>query len=447
MTPSVRQELDARAKQAEQNGDFKTLALIHSGILSVEAAIKTYVKKYALTKTIKDLVETFESIIESSEALSSISDRISTDETLARTYAERAREFETRLQNGSFVRNYRDRVDAIVSVEHYHDFIDTKAAGMLTEAAKVFGKIDDDYLFKSKSDANEWFMQYLNAVNELLPAFQTDISVMLDEAGKNACEQMIKMYKEALDAIDESSVVEDSAGEELDYSTFDLIKSELSSLESSIQSEFDETHISGMLDSMGDVRVVIMQEQVETGEKIIQEEVGTHEVVVGYKEVAVGTRKVRNPERHGIGVLAVWKPWKIEETVYERRPVTEMQPIYRTKIVPEFTMIEKRIEEYHLSKDAFMIEVSNAVKHSLDGQIQKIIGIAESGLIGIKTQLLDRFDSLNTMIVDLQKKMLEFQSKNAEMQKIIASNKELLTWLNDIRKEINDTLSLKENSL
>ena len=198
---------------------------------------------------------------------------------------------------------------------------------------------------------------------------------------------------------------------------------------------------------MGDVRVVIKQEQVQTGEKTIQEEVGTHEVVVGYKEVAVGTRKVRNPERHGIGVLAVWKPWKIEETVYERRPVTEMQPIYRTKIVPEFTMIEKRIEEYHLSKDAFMIEVSNAVKQSLDGQIQKIIGIAESGLIGIKTQLLDRFDSLNTMIVDLQKKMLEFQSKNAEMQKIIASNKELLTWLNDIRKEINDTLSLKENSL
>lgn len=48
LSPSAKRDLDYRLKQAEERGDTKEQALIHSGICSIEAAITAYVKKYAI---------------------------------------------------------------------------------------------------------------------------------------------------------------------------------------------------------------------------------------------------------------------------------------------------------------------------------------------------------------------------------------------------------------
>ena len=90
LSPSAQRELNYKLSQAEQNGDTKEQALIHCGIYSIEAAITAYVKKYAKTKKIKDLVESFQEVLESSQILAKAKTQVATDEEAARACAERA---------------------------------------------------------------------------------------------------------------------------------------------------------------------------------------------------------------------------------------------------------------------------------------------------------------------------------------------------------------------
>ncbi len=90
LSPSAQQELNSQLSQAIAADDTKAQALIYSGIYSIEAAITAYVKKYAKTKKIKDLVESFQEVLESSEVLVKAKTRVATDEKAARACAERA---------------------------------------------------------------------------------------------------------------------------------------------------------------------------------------------------------------------------------------------------------------------------------------------------------------------------------------------------------------------
>ena len=49
LSPIAQRELDLRLRQAEEKGDMKEQALIHCGIYSIEAAIKSYIKEYVNT--------------------------------------------------------------------------------------------------------------------------------------------------------------------------------------------------------------------------------------------------------------------------------------------------------------------------------------------------------------------------------------------------------------
>ena len=90
LSPSAQQDLNYRLSQAIERGDTKEQALIHSGICSIEAAITAYVTKYAKTKKIKDLVETFQEVLESSQVLVKAKTMVATDEQAAKACADRA---------------------------------------------------------------------------------------------------------------------------------------------------------------------------------------------------------------------------------------------------------------------------------------------------------------------------------------------------------------------
>ena len=58
LTPSVNSQIVMQLAAARETGDMKEEALIHSGIKSIEAAIRVYVDKYAKTAKIRGIVET-----------------------------------------------------------------------------------------------------------------------------------------------------------------------------------------------------------------------------------------------------------------------------------------------------------------------------------------------------------------------------------------------------
>ena len=56
---SVKKEIQSRLEKARSQGDKKAEALIHCGIVPVEMAIQLYVRKYAKTAKIKNIVDRF----------------------------------------------------------------------------------------------------------------------------------------------------------------------------------------------------------------------------------------------------------------------------------------------------------------------------------------------------------------------------------------------------
>lgn len=70
---SVRGHIANRLAEAVKNGDVNEQALIHSGVVPVEEAIRMYVRKYAKTAKIKNIVDTFITRIESAHTFETTS--------------------------------------------------------------------------------------------------------------------------------------------------------------------------------------------------------------------------------------------------------------------------------------------------------------------------------------------------------------------------------------
>ena len=68
LTPSIRGQIENRLADARNNGDTYEEALIHCGIIPIEMAIQMYVRKYAKTAKIKNIVDTFSKRLESAKS-------------------------------------------------------------------------------------------------------------------------------------------------------------------------------------------------------------------------------------------------------------------------------------------------------------------------------------------------------------------------------------------
>ena len=111
LSPSAQRELEYRLSRAVENEDTKEQALIHCGIYSIEAAITAYVKKYAKTKKVKDLVESFQEVLESTQILANAKEKVATDEEAAEACAQRAAAVKAKIEDGKEAEAFKERID------------------------------------------------------------------------------------------------------------------------------------------------------------------------------------------------------------------------------------------------------------------------------------------------------------------------------------------------
>ncbi len=117
LSPSAKRELDYRLKQAEDREDTKEQALIHCGIYSIEAAITAYVKKYAKTKKIKDLVESFQELLESNQVLTRAKTQVAENEEAAKACAERAAVVKAKIADGEEAEIFKERIASLAPMD------------------------------------------------------------------------------------------------------------------------------------------------------------------------------------------------------------------------------------------------------------------------------------------------------------------------------------------
>lgn len=449
LSPTAQRELNFKLSQAEQNGDTKEQALIHCGIYSIEAAITAYVKKYAKTKKIKDLVESFQEVLESTQVLAKAKTQVATDEEAAQACAERAAAVKAKIADGEEAQVFKDRIAQLDPMETLTD----KAETLKTEAVRKIIRVFEPYgdVITNKSEAkrlvNQFTIMSSDGIAELTAELESSINQEVMETG----ERILTEYQEKLSKIDEGS-----SEKALDFGTADLIKGALNSMKENAEAWCSDDFATETIDDVGEVTYE---------EKVFYEKVGQEEeqVVDGTEQVKIGTRKVKvgsHKEKTGTKTRTVKNPnkrwWKIftpkyveeEYDVYETVDDYKDEDVFET-VVKYKTVMKDIYEEHREQIENFSVETGviqtglvSKLRRNLDEGIEDALSYAEEQISTMKAQFTAIFEELDALIqekyTELEKCATDQQTKEAELEK----NKKLLAWIEACKAEIDGILDI-----
>lgn len=194
LSPSAQRELNYKLAQAEKNGDTKEQALIHCGIYSIEAAITAYVKKYAKTKKIKDLVESFEEVLESTQVLAKAKTQVATDEEAARACAERAAAVKEKIADGKDAEVFKERIAQLNPMDTLNDNAEQLKAEVVLEISQMFKSYGDVITNKevAKQLVNQFSRESSGCISKLTADLESVINHEVKETGEKSFQNIRK---------------------------------------------------------------------------------------------------------------------------------------------------------------------------------------------------------------------------------------------------------------
>lgn len=449
LTPSAQQQLNFRLQQAIANNDTKEQALIHSGICSIEAAITAYVKKYAKTKKVKDLVESFSETLESNRILATAKEKIANSDEALKAVAKRASIIRQRVEDGEDAKKFKAKIDALNPMPAIRD----KAKEFQDNMVMKYGEIFEDYsdVITNKEEAkrlvNRFAMLSSNDLAQLSVELESAINTGVFETG----EQLLKEYQNRVTRFDQS-LTDDS----LDFDSLDLIKGELAAMKAKADSWNSESFVTSTVEEYGETtyeqrtyyeKVGQEEEEVVVGSH--KEKIGTRKVYTGSHQEAAGTRRVKNPERDGFFKrLKFWEPKYIEEVVYKTVDDYKDEDVYETvldykKVMKDiFEERTENIEKFHISVADINIALISAIRLTMDEGIQNALNFAEQQVKDIKQQFKESFSKLDLLLASKYKELSDCASDQKEKEKTLADSRKQLAWIQKNIEEINSILDM-----
>ena len=422
--------------------------MIHCGICSIEAAIIAYVKKYAKTKKIKDLVETFQEVLFSNEVLAKAKTQVATDEAAAKACAERAAVIREKIADGAEASEFKNKVaalDPMPKITAEAKKLEEKTVRTLT---KVFRSCPD--VITNRDEAIRLIKNFSAESSDAFAELSANLESIVNKEIIENGNAILSEYQQKLEKID--GAVSDS---QLDFATSDLIKGALNSMKEEVNQFYSGDFASDTIDEFGEITYEEREYYEKTGQKEEKVFVGTHEEVVGTKTVRTGshteyrTRTVANPKKQGFfGKLKFWQPNEIDEDYevevddYEEREITKTVKDYETVMRDVFERRVEKIEKFGIKTSVLQTELMTPSVESLENGIKESLAYAEEQIESMKKQFGLMFDELDELI---QQKYDELETcandaniKQAELER----NKKILEWIEACSAEINSILEI-----
>ncbi len=449
LSPSAQRELDFKLRQAEKNGDTKEQALIHCGIYSIEAAITAYVKKYAKTKKVKDLVESFQEVLESTQVLTKAKTQVAMDEQAAKAAVERAAIVKEKIKDGKEAAEFKKRIEALNPIGS----IEERAEILKAESAKKTGLVFQPYgdVITNKDEAKRLVSQFTLHSSDSIAELTAELESVIRREVMETGEKLLKEYQEKLEKIDENA--DDKT---LDFGTADLIKGALNNMKESAKEWCSDDFAAATVEDVGETtyedrvyyeKVGQEEEQVVAGTEKVK--IGTKKVKVGSHKEWTGTKSVQNPKKKGLlGKLKFWQPDYIEKDVYETVIDYKDEDVYDT-VVKYKTVMRDIYEEKHEKIEKFSVETAviqtgliSKLRRSLDEGIEDALKYAEEQIDRIKTQFSKLFDELDMLIKQKYEELEKCASDQQTKEAALEQNKKLLAWIEACQAEIEDVLNI-----
>lgn len=200
---SIRRQINETLAVAKDAGDANAEALIHTGVVSIEAAIRQYVQKYAKTAKIRNIVDTFMHKLE----------EVGCFEETKKELAENRDESERIVAH---IENIRKNVDDVKSAKKFKDAVDDAVLKVNDDARDVIEDIVKKYKDRiiqridkvrgeelDIDEAEDEVTRLAKFAKKLEPDFQTELDELLRENLINTSNALLEEYKKKLASLTE----------------------------------------------------------------------------------------------------------------------------------------------------------------------------------------------------------------------------------------------------
>ena len=195
---SVRGDIKMKLADAKDNSDADAEALIHTGVVSIEAAIRQYVQKYAKTAKIKNIVDTFMHKL----------DEVGCFEKTKQELAKNREDGERIAQQ---IEAIRKKIDDVKSAQQFRDAVDDAVIRVSDDAKDIIDSIVQKYQAKIRKKIDELRGQELDMdevmdevsrleryAKKLEPDFQAELDELIRENLVKTSNALLQEYKKRL---------------------------------------------------------------------------------------------------------------------------------------------------------------------------------------------------------------------------------------------------------
>jgi len=378
LTPSVRGQLEMRLSEAKDNGDAKSEALIHCGIVPIEMAIQMYVQKYAKTAKIRNIVDTFSKRLESAKSFETTKQEIAENQDKHKEILATIEVIERKLPSGEEAKLFKSRIDKI----NYDAEIKKLANEKVKDAQK---KITDQLASAeermNKRDAEEVCKRFAKFAENLRAEIQVKLEELITNHVTKNANDLLEEYRKRLAELS----TEVSTGG-IPINPFEIME--------------------GTVDGLSNIGAIM--EAAEKTEKN-WEVVGNHKE---YKEV-FGFRRWLNKK--------IGTNFDVDYTLVDDYDWVEHTYIDGTVLAQRFfAPVQEGLYEY-----------SNAA-----------VAYAKSQTKKVQDEFKKKFDELNEVLKQKLQELKDYTKESEDVEAKIKESQRKLKWLEDIQVKTKAILDI-----
>lgn len=339
----IHDDIKKKLADAEGTGDSNAEALIHTGVVSIEAAIRQYVQKYAKTAKIKNIVDTFMHKL----------DEVGCFEKTKQELAKNREDGERIARQIDIIRK---RVDDVKSAQQFKEAVDDAVIKVSDDAKDIIDSIVQKYQAKIRQKMDDLRGQEL----------------VLDEVKDEVRD--LERYAKKLEP-DFQAELDDLIRENL-IKTSNVLLQEYRKKLSSLTNEIDPNALAGIsidpLKLMGGTIPIVDDFTVK---KLVQS-----------KEVKDGKEWVENTNKKW------YKPWTwFQESGYYRTKYKTVKYVQASDLAQEFFA---PIKEIVLNNGEFAqkyaIKQSNRIVASFNKEFERLDGVLKQKLSELESYATDK---------------------------------------------------------
>ncbi len=378
LTPSVRGQLEMRLSEARDNGDAKSEALIHCGIVPIEMAIQMYVQKYAKTAKIRNIVDTFSKRLESAKSFETTKQEIAENQDKHKEILANIEVIERKLANGDEAKQFKGRIDKI----NYDSEITRLANGKIAEAQKkITEQLSSTEERMDKKEAERVCERFAKFAENLRAEIQVKLEELITNHVTKNANDLLEEYRKRL-----AELSSEVSSEGIPISPFEIMEGSVAGL-SSIETIMDAA---------------------EKSEKN-WEVVGQHKE---YKEV-FGFRR--------------WLNKKIG---------TNFNVNY--DLVDDYDWVEHTYIDGTLLAQKFFAPVQEELYEYSGAAIE----YAKSQTKNVKDEFKKKFDELNEVLKKKLQELKDYTKDSEDVEAKIKESQRKLKWLEDIQVKTKAILDI-----